>query len=134
MIKDQVLDALSTLGFIPEPVGENIGYRFEYDGLLLLYRIEDEDSSCVTLSVPNIFDVTDANRLSTLNTLMKLTEKMMYIQPNIMFGDQVWLTYQHYLGENPATPDLLEHMIRVVAASTFHFQKFINENSSDNEE
>lgn len=44
MIKDKVLEILYQLGFQPELVDENFGYRFEYEGLTVLFTPEDEDA------------------------------------------------------------------------------------------
>ena len=38
MIKEQVVSALSALGFIPEEI-EDFGYRFDYEGLTLIYSV-----------------------------------------------------------------------------------------------
>ena len=40
MIKEQVVSALSALGFIPEEI-EDFGYRFDYEGLTLIYIMFD---------------------------------------------------------------------------------------------
>lgn len=126
MIKEQVLKALSALGFIPEEIEGFSGYRFEYEGLSLFYSEEDEDSQCVTLMAPNIFDISDDNRSAVLEAMVKLSGKMKFVQPYIMFEDQVWLNYQHYIGDNEVSATLIEHMIRVLAFSTITFHKIIN--------
>lgn len=125
MIKEQVLSALSALGFIPDEI-EGIGYRFEYEGLVFLYSIDDEDTKCVTLSAPGVFEITDENRQAVLEAMADLCGRMKFVQPHIMFGEQVWLNYQHYAGDNEVTPALIEHMVRVLAFSTVTFHKIIN--------
>lgn len=131
MIKDDVLNVLRTLGFIPEEI-EDFGYRFEYEGLSLLYSVDDDESKCVTIVVPGIFDITEDNRLFALESMLKLCGKMKYVQPNIVFNDQVWLNYQHYLGDNPVSEDLIEHMIRVLAISTANFHRIVNGDDNGN--
>ena len=130
MIKEQVLKALSALGFIPEEI-EDFGYRFDYEGLTLIYSVDDEDAKCVTLSAPDVFDITDDNRTAVLEAMVKLCGKMKYVQPHIMFENQVWLNYQHYTGDNEVTTALIEHMIRVLAFSTVTFHKIINGDDND---
>lgn len=102
MIKEQVLKALSALGFISEEI-EGFGYRFDYEGLTLIYSVDEEDSKCVTLIAPDVFDISDDNRTAVLEAMVKLCGKMKYVQPHIMFDNQVWLNYQYYTNDNEVT-------------------------------
>lgn len=130
MIQENVLTALSALGFVPEEI-EGFGCRFEYEGLTIVYSIDDEDSKCVTLAVPDVFDISDDNRVAVLEAMVKICGKLKFVQPHIMFENQVWLNYQHYAGDNEVTPELIEHMIRVLAFSTITFHKIINGEDND---
>lgn len=128
--KDDVLLALSVLGFKTYEI-EEVGYRFEYEGLNVLYSVDDPGTTCVTLSAPDVFDITGDNRTAVLEAMAKLCGGVRYVQPHIMFGEQVWLNYQYWLGEHEATPELLEHMVRVLAYATSTFHKLINGNNND---
>ena len=130
MIKEQVLKALSALGFIPEEI-EGFGYRFDYEGLTLIYSEDDEDSKCVTLIAPDVFDISEDNRTAVLEAMVKLCGKMKYVQPHIMFENQVGLNYQYYTNDNEVTAALIEHMIRVLAFPTITFHKIINGDDND---
>lgn len=130
MIKDDVLSALSALGFIPEEIN-GFGYRFDYEGLALVYSEEEEDTKCLSLMVPNLFDITDENRVAVLETMVKISGRVKYVQPHIMFDNQVWINYQHYLGDNEVTPELIEHMIRVLTYATIKFNNIINGDDND---
>ena len=130
MIKENALTALSALGFIPEEI-EGFGYRFEYEGLTVIYTVDDDEAKCITLTTPDVFDITDDNRVAVLEAMAKLCAKMKYVQPHILFENQVWLNYQHYLGENKVTPELIEHMIRVLAFSTITILSILNGNDND---
>lgn len=130
MIKEQVLSALGALGFIPEEI-EEFGYRFDYEGLTLLYSTEDDDTKCVTLITPNIFEISDDSRAEVLEAMVKVCGRVKYVQPHIMFGNQVWINYQHHIGENEVTPDLIEHMIRVLSFATSTFHKILNGDDND---
>lgn len=130
MIKDDVLSALSALGFIPEEI-EEFGYRFDYEGLTIVYSEEEEDTKCLSLMVPNLFDITDENRVAVLETMVKISGTVKYVQPHIMFDNQVWINYQHYLGDDEVTPELIEHMIRVLTYATIKFNKIINGDDND---
>lgn len=131
MIKEQVLSALGALGFIPEEI-DDVGYRFDYEGLTLLYSAEDDDTKCITLIAPNVFEISDDNRTDVLEAMVKVCGRVKYVQPHILFENQVWINYQHYFGENEVTPELIEHMIRVLSFATSTFHKILNGDDNDN--
>lgn len=125
MIKEKVLGSLYQLGFQPELVDEDFGYRFSYEDLTILYNPEEE-SQCLTFSMPRIFDISEDNRITVLEAMVKLCAKMRFVQPVIMFNS-VWLNCQHYLDKDTEpTVELLEHMVRVLAFSMIQFHKIIN--------
>lgn len=130
MIKDKVLEILYQLGFQPELIDENFGYRFEYEGLTILYAPDEEDAHTVTLIMPGVFDVSNDNRVAVLEAIASLSSKMKFVQPNIAL-DSVWLNYQHFLGKQEPAPELIEHMVRVLAVSTVQFHKIINNEGND---
>lgn len=129
MSTEKVLDILHQLGFQPELVDENIGYRFEYEGLTILFSPE-EDSQTLNLMVPAIFDITEDNRVAVLEGMVKLSGKMKFVQP-ATYGTSVWLNYQHYLEDQDPTPGLLEHMIKVMSVSAAQFLNIMNDEDND---
>lgn len=129
MSTEKVLDILHQLGFRPELVDENIGYRFEYEGLTILFSPE-EDSQTLNLMVPAIFDITEDNRAAVLEGMVKLSGKMKFVQP-ATYGTSVWLNYQHYLEDQDPTPGLLEHMIKVMSVSAAQFLNIMNDEDND---
>lgn len=133
MVKEKTIESLYRLGFAPEELDNDMGYRFDYEGMNLLYTAEDDDANSITFMMPGIFDITDENRVKVLETMVGLCAKMKFVQPVIML-DSVWLQYQHYMedGQEP-TDNLIEHMIRVLAISTLQFHKLLNEDNSNDE-
>lgn len=128
------MSALRSLGFIPEEI-EDFGFRFEFEGFPFLYTsdTDEEETRCITFIVPAIHQVTEENRGKTLEALLKLCYHMKFVQPNIIFDEQVCLTYQHYAGDNPVTEDLIEHIIRVLIASTSKFFTLLDPIQQDND-
>ena len=126
MKKENVLDTLRVLGFTTQEI-EDFGYKFDFEGISLLYTEDDEEAKCLTLSAPNICDFSEDNRERILTTIAATCCKLKYVQPFIMFDSQVWLAYQHFIGDNELTPELLEHMIRVLAYSTAAFHSLLSE-------
>lgn len=131
MIKESVLNALKVLGFEPEEIDE-VGYGFKYEDVRFLYAVDDDDTTCVTLMVPRVFEFTPENRAATVDAMVKLCAEVKYVQPSILFDDEVWLSYQHFLGEDEVTPELLEHMIRLLSFATYSFHNTMNPDGDDN--
>ncbi|MCM1140247.1 MAG: hypothetical protein NC453_16900, partial [Muribaculum sp.] len=113
-----------------ELVDENFGYRFEYEGLTVIYTPEYEDAHTVYFMIPGIFYISEDNRVAVLEEMVKLAGRMKFVQPIIM-SNSVWLNYQHFLAEQEPTPELIEHIINVLAISTVQFHKFINKEDDD---
>lgn len=130
-MKEKVLEILHQLGFAPEFVNEYFGYKFNYEELTMLFIPDDGACHTVSLTLPGVFDVTEENRVAVLEVMEKLAGKMKFVQP-VIVGGLVWLHYQHFLGSQEPTPELLEHMIRVLAVSSFVFYKFINNEDNGN--
>lgn len=130
MLKEKTLEILYQLGFQPELVDENFGYKFDYEGFTLLYTPEDDDTHNICIILPGIFDISNDNRVAVMEAMMKLSGRMKFVQPVIM-SNSVWLNYQHFLGELEPTPELIEHMIRVLAISTVEFHKIIGNEDDD---
>ncbi len=96
MVKNDVLNAFSTLGFIPQEV-EGMGYEIEYERLTMFYPMEEDEES-VNLIVPGIFEFTDENKDDVYDARVNRVGKMKFVQTYSLFGEKVWLKYVHYLG------------------------------------
>lgn len=127
MVKEKTLEILHQLGFAPEELEDNMGYRFEYEGLNLLYVAEDDDANCLTFMLPGIFDVTEENGVAVMGAMLQLCAKLKYIQP-VILHDSVWLQYQHFMpdGAEP-TPEIIEHIVIVLAAGIANFQQILED-------
>lgn len=134
MTKENVLETLRMLGFIPEEI-EGFGYRFDYDGFKFVYLPDPEEAKCLTLMAPFIFEITDDNRVAVLEAMVKLSGSIKFVQPHIIIGEQVALNYQHYVGDGELTEELVEHMVRVLAYGIEKFHRIINgEEEEENED
>ncbi len=121
MIKEDVLDALSVLGFRPKEL-EEFGYQIVYEGQGILYA-DVEDTESVNFVMPNVFEITEENKSIVYYALVQLGSEVKYVQSYIVGDDRVWLNYVHFVVDNKVTPELIEHIITVLsyAAMKFHF-------------
>ena len=87
----------------------------------LLYTAEDDVANSISFMMPEIFNISEENRITVLEAMVKLCTKMKFVQSVIVF-DSVWLQYQHFMpdGAEP-TEEIIAHMIRVLAVATAKF-------------
>lgn len=128
-MREKVVKTLKGLGFSLTPI-DDIGYKFEFEGTALLYSFDGEDTNCLTITIPNCFDVTDENRVTVLEAMARLCAELKYVQPQI-FMDRVWLSYQHFVGGGEVTEEIVEHMVRVLDFSVMKFYQIINGEEDD---
>ena len=124
MKTDIVLNILSELGFIPEKL-EEARYQIEYEWLKIVF-IGDDDESSVTFIVPQTFIITDENRTAVYDAIVRLNGILRYAQAYVMYDNQVWISYIHYLADTIPSPDLIEHIITAVSFATAKFHEIIN--------
>ncbi len=124
MVKEDVLNALNVLGFIPIEM-EGFGFQIHYEGRFLIYT-DVEDTESVNFVMPNIFEITDENREAVYKALIELGGKIKYVQSYIVGDNSVWINYVHYVGENEVKPELIEHIITVLMCAAINFHKIIN--------
>ena len=120
-----VLEQLRSMGFDPTPADE-LGYMFRYEGLDLLYIPDEDDEEFLRIVVPNIFEVTDENRADVLEAIQSTALTLKYSKVAIVFQSSVWAIYEHRLCPADDMTELLEHIIRVLDATTFVFHRKVS--------
>lgn len=123
--KEIVLGRLKAMGFEPAELGD-LGYVFKYDGVSYLYMPDDDDEHFLRIVIPQLFDVTDENRVAVLDAMHETGLMLKYAKVCIMYEDAVWAVYEHRLNSNDNLSELLEHIIRVLEATAHVFCKKMN--------
>ena len=118
--KDLMLDQLSSMGFEPVDL-DDLGLLFKHEDVNYLYMPESDDEDYLRITIPQLFEVTDENRLEVLEAMQEISSSLKYSKFCIMYGTGVWALYEHKLTSTDDIQDLLEHIIRVlgVAANVF---------------
>lgn len=136
--KEIILQELNAMGYEPTEV-ESLGYVFCHEDKYLLYSPEDDDEEFLRIAIPQLYDVTEENRIDVIKALHETAYLIKYSKPVIMHTDSVWAIYEHKLVTTENLSELLEHIIRVLDVTAFVFQKKINgeelnfEDSSEDE-
>lgn len=123
--KEIVLEQLRSMGF-ELTKADGIGYVFSYEEMNYLYMPDEEDKNFLRFALPNIFDVTDENRVAVLETQQEISRLLKYAKVNIMYESSVWAIYEHYLVSAENLDDLLEHIVRVLMATVRVFHQRID--------
>lgn len=121
--KEIMLEELKAMGFEPIGLG-NVGYAFKYEGQNYLYMPDDNDEQFLRIAIPHLYDVTDENRVTVLETMHDTGLMLKYSKVRIMYEDAVWAIYEHRLSTFEDLTEILEHIIRVleVTAQVFHMK------------
>ena len=133
--KETIIRKLKALGFDPADFGA-MGCVFRYEGLNYLYLPDDRDEHFLRIIVPNLFTITDDNRVEVLEAMHETGQMLKYSKVCIMYEDSVCAVYEHLYGDTEDLTDILEHMILVLAltANVFHEKINGNEHSVSSEE
>lgn len=123
--KEIILGQLSAMGFDPIELG-NVGYAFKYEELNYLYMPDDNDEQFLRIAVPQLYDVTDENRVAVLEAMHDTGVMIKYSKVCIMYEDAVWAIYEHRFSTCEDLAEILEHIIRVLEATAQVFHKKIN--------
>ena len=122
--KEIILDQLKAMGFEPIELGD-VGYVFKYEDMNYLYMPDDDDEQFLRIVIPQLFEVTDENRVAVLEAMHDTGLMLKYAKVCIMYENAVWAIYEYRLiSDNLA--ELLEHIIRVLEAAVHVFYKKIN--------
>lgn len=136
--KEIILQELNAMGYEPTEV-ESLGYVFCHEDKYFLYSPEDDDEEFLRIAIPQLYDVTEENRIDVIKALHETAYLIKYSKPVIMYTDSVWAIYEHKLVTTDNLSEILEHIIRVLEVTAFVFQKKINgeklnfEDSSEDE-
>lgn len=122
--KEIVLEQLNAMGF--ETVEMNdVGYLFKYEDINYLYLTDEDDEKFLRIAIPNLFEVTDENRIDVLEAMHDTAYLLKYAKVCIMHESSVWALYEHYLSSSDNLTELLEHIIMLLEATAQVFHKKI---------
>ena len=79
MNKDKIIDILRSLGFMPEEIGDGSGYSIEYEGISIIYSVEDDDSGSISFIVPGLVKVEEYNREKIQSAVLHILEQLKYV-------------------------------------------------------
>ena len=112
-MKEKILEAFRELGFKLEEE-EGMGYRFNYEGLNLLYMYNENNEEFLNIALPGIVEVEEDRMLQICALLEKINSTLKYVK-TYMLGNSVWLFYERELfGE--------EDLMTVISRMILHLE------------
>lgn len=124
-MKEIVLEALRTLGFIPEAL-ESSGYRFEFERINILYLPDPQDPNFLLLTIPNIFEADDDHFTAGLLISERINSSLKYVKA-YFYKESIWLFYEHELTGQEDMEVLLRSMIYQLCQAYTFAQKAIED-------
>ena len=120
-MKEKVLEAFSELGFVLEDA-DGMGYRFDYEGLNMVYLCSDNDEDFLNIAVPGIIETNDDNVLHTCAMMEKINSTLKYVKA-YWYGKNVWLFYERELIGEEDLPMVISSMIMHLESSICFVEK-----------
>ena len=117
-MNEKILETFSNLGFKLEKSGD-IGYSFGYEGLNLLYILNEGDEEFFSIALPCICDCNKDNALTAFALIEKINSSLKYVKANTL-ADSVWLFYERELISEqedlmPVIPRMIQHLEAALA-------------------
>lgn len=103
-INDEIFEYLANEGLRPQK--EEFGIFFRYQMLNFLILWDEGDDHFLKISMPNIFDVDENNRLDALAVSNELNKERKVVKA-LVTDDSIWLTAEQLLDQNPVYVDII---------------------------
>lgn len=103
-INDEIFEYLANEGLRPQK--EEFGIFFRYQMLNFLILWDEGDDHFLKISIPNIFDVDENNRLDALTVSNELNKERKVVKA-LVTDDSIWLTAEQLLDQNPVYVDII---------------------------
>ena len=109
-MKQKILDALKSLGFKVNDLGENGFYGFRYESNNLMYMYNEHDDDFLNIAAPFVQEIDPDNELLYYQLMDNINSKLKYVKAYRMEND-VWLFVEHELMETDDLNTVLMSMI-----------------------
>jgi len=109
-MKQKILDALKSLGFKVNDLGENGFYGFRYESNNLMYMYNEHDEDFLNIAAPFVQEIDPDNELLYYQLMDNINSKLKYVKAYRMEND-VWLFVEHELMETDDLNAILMSMI-----------------------
>jgi hypothetical protein len=103
-IIDELMEYLANDGLRPQK--EDFGIFFRYQMLNFAVFWDEDDDHFLRISIPNIFDVDENNRIDAL-TVSNIINMERKVVKALVTNDSVWISAEQLLDQNPVYSDIV---------------------------
>ena len=130
-----IVKLLRNLGFPTHDIdGDATDFIFRFRHLGYLLMDNNNDEHFIRMAIPQVFSVTDDNKVMIYGLIERLGYRLKYVKAGIS-DDEVWIYYEHYVDdETEPSEDLVEHMIRSLYAAYSWFKDALDEFGEDDDD
>lgn len=109
-MKQEILDALKSLGFKVNDLGENGFYGFRYECNNLMYMYNEHDEDFLNIAAPFVQEIDLDDELLYYQLMDNINSKLKYVKAYRVEND-IWLFVEHELMETDNLNAVLMSMI-----------------------
>lgn len=120
---EKVFEYLKEQGFCPK-IDDDGDIIFKYQMCNFCLIGDDDDENFFGLVLPEIFEVTDDNRIAVLEAVNELNRKIKVVKAYIP-KDSVWLSTEIPLDSNPEFDDFVPRVLRTMLHTYIRFYELI---------
>jgi len=117
-VKEQIKEYLVSEGLRPQE--ENFGFYFRYQMLNFYIHWSEDDEFYLSISLPNIFEADENNRVDVLETLNKLAMGRKVVK-GCLVENAVWVTAEQLLDTDPNFGDIIPRTLGMLMQARDYF-------------
>ena len=123
---EKVFEYLKYQGLVPEYDEKgNINYKYQMKSFF--YINNDNDAPFINLTLPNIYEVTDDNRMAVFEAINQVNETTKVVKLTIASNDNVWCATEIMMDSTPELDDLFPRLMNILLTSREKFYKYMEE-------
>ena len=122
---ERVFEYLKYQGLVPE-FDDRKSIRYKYQMKNFFYINNDNDPPFINLTLPNIFEVTDDNRMAVFEAINEVNENTKVVKLTI-YKNQVWCATEIMLDSTPELDELFPRLMNILMIAQQKFYDIIEQ-------
>lgn len=120
---ERVFEYLKYEGLVPE-FDDKKSIRYKYQMKNFFYINNDNDPPFINLTLPNIYEVTDDNRMAVFEAINDVNESTKVVKLTI-YKNQVWCATEIMMDSTPELDDLFPRLMNILMIAQQKFYDII---------
>lgn len=129
MKQGEIKKIFKEMGFDLVSVSKEV-YMFNFEDIKMLYLLDNEDSECLRLAIPCVYEITTENKDLMAEIINEANLRIKYAKA-LVISDQVWLNYECFMPENTNVEEVITHCLMVLLAMKSKFFGLIEDDNID---